>query len=80
MTPTDHAMLALGVLSLCVFAFAGGFAVMVMIDELIPNLERITAILFPRHNAASADTSPAGSPLDAAEAGVAPTVEAPSHG
>jgi hypothetical protein len=58
MTPTDYAMLALGTLSLAVFAFAGGVAVMVLIDELIPNIERITAALFPVTNAAPADTVP----------------------
>jgi len=75
MTLTDHAMLALGVLSLSVIVFAGGFAVMVMIDELVPNWDRIVAALFPVKNAASADISPAGSPFDTAEAGVEPTVE-----
>lgn len=60
MTPTDYAMLALGTLSLAVFAFAGGVAVMVLIDELIPNIERITDVLFPVTDRASAvqiDTS-----------------------
>lgn len=75
MTLTDHAMLALGVLSLSVFACAAGFAVMVMIDELVPNWDRIVAALFPVNNAASADISPAGSPFDTAEAGVGPTAE-----
>lgn len=74
MTPTDYAMLALGTLSLAVFAFAGGVAVMVLIDELIPNIERITAALFPVSDAASVEQ--AGSALDTAEAGVKQTAEA----
>ncbi len=71
MTPTDYAMLALGTLSLAVFAFAGGVAVMVLIDELIPNIERITAALFPVPNAV-----PAKLPHDAAAAGSQQTAEA----
>lgn len=76
MTFTDHCMLVLGTASLAVFAFAGGFAIMVMIDEIIPNFERITAALFPVSNAALADPHPARPTLDTAEAGVQQTVEA----
>jgi hypothetical protein len=74
MTPTDYAMLALGTLSLAVFAFAGGVAVMVLIDELIPNIERITAALFPVTNGGPADQT--GATLDTTEAGVQQTAKA----
>lgn len=68
MTPTDYAMLALDTLSLAVFAFAGGVAVMVLIDELIPNIERITAALFPVPSAVPADQ--AAPPRDSFQVGV----------
>lgn len=65
MTFTDHCMLVLGTLSLAVFAFAGGLAMMSMIDNLIPNLERISVILFPVSNGDRPDSAPRTDDADA---------------
>ncbi|MFH8652289.1 hypothetical protein ACH37Y_06190 [Sphingomonas paucimobilis] len=90
MTFSDHVAQALGVLCVCIFAAAGICALASLYRDLTNHRGRIAevwcamveriaerwhaiATLFPVTNAASADQ--AGSTLDTAEAGVAPTVE-----
>lgn len=91
MTLIDHAAHALGVLCVCIFAAAGTCALASTYHDITTQWDRIAevwcgmvdhaaerwhaiATLFPVTSAASADQ--AGSTLDTAEAGVAPTAEA----
>lgn len=47
MTAGDYVMHALGVLSLVVIAAAGGFAVLTIVETVVPSLGKIRAALAP---------------------------------